>query len=338
MQERNLTLIRGNTEKNIKYITDDKQTAAGTEISEIKGRQLKTTGIAMALAAGICWGFSGACGQFMFDNKGMNSNWLVSVRLICAGTAILVYLLIKNPRAVIEPWKDKRDAADFIVFSVFGMTLCQYSYFMAIQHSNAGVATVLQYMGPALILVYVCLRTKRRPKLYETAALILSLGGTFILATHGDIASMALSKEALFWGIMAAVTLAVYSVHPERIVNKYGSLLPIGWAMFIGGIIMNIIFKPWNIEGVIVDGGTLLGLAGVILLGTILGFSLYLKGVQIIGAADAAMISCIEPVSAVAFSVLWLGERFMLIDILGMVLTIGAVFVISFFKGRSIKE
>lgn len=292
----------------------------------------------MALTAGVLWGFSGSCGQFMFDNKGMNSNWLVSVRLICAGAVILLYLLIKDPKAVFTPWKNKRDAADFLFFSIFGMTLCQYSYFMAIQYSNAGVATVMQYMGPALILVYVCMKAKRKPEIYEAAALFLSICGTFILATHGDITSMTLSKPALFWGIMSAVTLAVYSVHPERIINKYGSLLPVGWAMFIGGIIMNIVFRPWNIEGVIIDGSTVLALAGVIVLGTIVGFSLYLNGVRLIGAADAAMISCVEPVSAVLFSVFWLGERFMIIDIFGMALTVGAVIIISVFKGKSERQ
>ncbi len=97
-------------------------------------------------------------------------------------------------------WKNKRDAAEFLIFSFFGMTLCQYSYFMAIQHSNAGVATVLRY-GAALILIYVCLRARRKPRIYETGALILSLSGTFILATHGDVTTMALSRSELCSGV-----------------------------------------------------------------------------------------------------------------------------------------
>lgn len=298
----------------------------------------KTFGIIITLIAGICWGFSCACGQFLFDYKGVTSNWLVPIRLMLAGTMILVFLFVKSPGQVIAPWKNKRDAAEFLIFSFFGMTLCQYSYFMAIQHSNAGVATVLQYTGPALILIYVCLRARRKPRIYETGALILSLSGTFILATHGDVTTMALSDAALFWGVMAAITLAVYSVQPERIIHKYGSLLPVGWAMFLGGIVMNATFRPWTAKGIIIDLETVLALLGVVLFGTILAFSLYLKGMQLIGATDAAMISCVEPVAAVFFAVMWLGETFMPIDFLGMALTIGAVLVISFFKDSERKE
>ena len=47
-------------------------------------------GVALTLIGGICWGFSGACGQFLFDNKSVTSNWLVPIRLLTAGTAVLL--------------------------------------------------------------------------------------------------------------------------------------------------------------------------------------------------------------------------------------------------------
>ncbi len=298
-------------------------------------QEKKTFGIMITLIAGVCWGFSGACGQFLFDNKSVTSNWLVPIRLLTAGTAVLLYLLLRDPKKVFEPWKNRKDAIDFVIFSIFGMTLCQYSYFRAIQHSNAGVATVLQYTGPALILLYVCFRSRRRPRAYEIAALILSLSGTFILATHGDISTMALSGQAIFWGAMASLTLAIYSVQPERIIGKYGPLLPVGWAMFLGGIVMNVVFRPWTAVGVIVDVQTILALAGVVLFGTIIAFSLYLQGMDLIGPTDAAMISCVEPIAAVLFSFFWLGESFLPIDFFGMALTIGAVLSISLFKKQA---
>lgn len=298
----------------------------------------KTFGILVTLIAGVCWGFSGACGQFLFDYKNATSNWLVPIRLLTAGAAVLLYLLLRNPKKVLEPWKNKKDAFDFIIFSIFGMTLCQYSYFRAIQYSNAGVATVLQYTGPALILIYVCFRSRRNPRAYEIAALILSLSGTFVLATHGDISSMALSGQAIAWGAMASLTLAVYSVQPERIIKKYGSLLPIGWAMFLGGLLMNVVFRPWTAVHVIIDTETILALIGVVLFGTIIAFSLYLQGMNLIGPTDAAMISCVEPIAAVLFSFFWLGEAFLPIDFFGMALTIGAVLFISLFKEKEPSE
>lgn len=46
----------------------------------------------MVFAGGSLWGFSGACGQFLFQNKGMVSSWLVPVRLLSAGIILLAIL------------------------------------------------------------------------------------------------------------------------------------------------------------------------------------------------------------------------------------------------------
>ncbi|MBQ9973018.1 MAG: EamA family transporter [Firmicutes bacterium] len=291
-------------------------------------------GILITVFAGICWGFSGSCGQFLFDNKGVISNWLVPIRLITAGTSVLLFLLVVDRKKVLAPWKVKRDAKEMLIFAIAGMALCQYSYFTAIQHSNAGVATVLQYTGPILILAWLCMKQKRLPRRFEIIALGLVLGGAFLLATHGDLTTMTLTKPAIIWGVISAVALAIYSVQPERLLGIYGSLATTGWGMFIGGIVLNIMFKPWTITGVTVDGGTILALFGVIFFGTILAFCMYLTGVKYIGSTDAAMVSCVEPIAAVLFSAVWLGESFAFIDIIGMVLIIAGVLIISLVKDR----
>ena len=62
--------------------------------------------------------------------------------------------------------------------------LCQYSYFQTIEWSNAGTATVIQYLGPALIVVWVCLRTKRLPEKKEVLGMYLfAVTGIFLIAT-----------------------------------------------------------------------------------------------------------------------------------------------------------
>ena len=122
----------------------------------------------------------------------------------------------------------------------------QYTYFTTIQHSNAGIATVLQYFGPTLILLYVCFKEKRKPKPYEVVVLFLSLLGVFILATHGDMNTLKVSSVALFWGMLSAITLVIYTVQPAEILKKYGTAVVIAWGMFIGGIALSITAKPWE--------------------------------------------------------------------------------------------
>lgn len=290
----------------------------------------KVKGIVLTLVGGIFWGVGGSCGQFLFENKEVNSGLLVPIRLFAAGLLILVLQLIRKEK-IFDIWKEKRDAAETLLFALFGMMLCQYSYFTTIQYSNAGTATVLQYTGPAMILVYLCVKAKRWPKAYEIAALIFSCGGVFVLATHGDLSSLALPPEALFWGIVAAVTLVVYNLQPIRIIAKFSTLTVMGWGMTIGGIVLTAIMRPWKVSAVW-DGETAAALSFIVLFGTIAAFYCYLTGVRLVGAANASLLACIEPIAATIVAAAWLKVRFTPIDLVGFALTITAVVIISVYQ------
>ncbi|MBQ2000253.1 MAG: EamA family transporter [Clostridia bacterium] len=290
----------------------------------------KVKGIVLTLVGGIFWGVGGSCGQYLFENKEVNSGLLVPIRLFAAGLLILVLQLIRKEK-IFDIWKEKRDAAETLLFALFGMMLCQYSYFTTIQYSNAGTATVLQYTGPAMILVYLCVKAKRWPKAYEIAALIFSCGGVFVLATHGDLSSLALPPEALFWGIVAAVTLVVYNLQPIRIIAKFSTLTVMGWGMTIGGIVLTAIMRPWKVSAVW-DGETAAALSFIVLFGTIAAFYCYLTGVRLVGAANASLLACIEPIAATIVAAAWLKVRFTPIDLVGFALTITAVVIISVYQ------
>ena len=107
-------------------------------------------GTFLTIVGGILWGISGVCGQFLFQNKEVTAAWLVPIRLVTAGLLLLCYYFFKDKGKTFDIWKTKRNRTDIIVYGLAGMMLCQYSYFQTIEWSNAGTATVIQYLGPAL--------------------------------------------------------------------------------------------------------------------------------------------------------------------------------------------
>lgn len=293
-----------------------------------KEKNLQMTGIVMTLAGGGLWGFCGSCGQYLFQYKEVTSGWLVPLRLTFAGLLILVLLACREKGRVLDVWRERQGRRDILIFSVFGMMLCQYSYFTTIQYSNAGTATVLQYTGPALILVYLCIRDRKKPRAYELAALFCSMFGTFILATHGNISELAIPAEALLWGMISAVTLVIYTLQPAGLMKRYSTLLTLGWGMLIGGLVLMLLMRPWTLSPV-VDRQTVLAMSFIVLFGTICAFYFYLTGVKLVGASSASMLACIEPVAATVISVVWLKVRFRMIDLLGFVFVLSTVFIIS---------
>lgn len=285
-------------------------------------------GILCTLVGGTLWGFSGACGQFLFQYYHLNSLFLTSVRMTIAGMIIVIYGFFFFKDKMLEILKHKKDMLILLVFGIFGLGTCQFTYLQAINTSNAGTATVLQYLSPIYIMIFVCLTTKRIPTKKELFCIVLALGGTYVLATHGNPATMTLSSSGLFWGILSGMAAAAYALIPRRLMRLYGSVPVTGYGMLIGGIVMTLGFRSWQLATPL-DTRGMLAMGAIILLGTVLAFNLYLQGVNDIGAIKASMLASVEPVSAACFAFFWLHTSFQIIDLIGFGMIMTTVFLLS---------
>lgn len=288
----------------------------------------KKTGYFLTVFGAVCWAFSGACGQYLFQHRGLDADWLVSVRLTMAGLLLVLYSLARWRSGAVQMFRSRRSMGGVLVFAVFGMAMCQYSYFRSIELSNAATATTLQYTGPALVLLWLALREKRMPTPKELIAVVCAMGGAFLLATHGDLSQMALSPKALFWCILAAISIAVYSVQPRGLIAEYGTIPVTGVGMLIGGLGLCVIFRPWHIVGQW-DAVTVIGMIYIIIFGTICAFCCYLEGVRRIGAAKGSILAAVEPVASAVLSVCWLGVPLIGMDIGGIALIVAAMVLLA---------
>ena len=285
-------------------------------------------GTFLTIAGGILWGISGVCGQFLFQSKDVTASWLVPLRLVTAGFLLLCYYLIRDKGKAFDIWKTKRNRIDIIIYGLAGMMLCQYSYFQTIEWSNAGTATVIQYLGPALIVVWICLQTKRLPEKKEVLGVILAVTGIFLIATHGNPTTLALSQKALIMGLISAVSVVIYTVKPARMQAEFDTPLILAWGMLIGGIALTITFRPRN-NKVIFDGETFTALTFIILFGTMAGFSMYMTGVKMIGSVRASLYSCVEPVASMVLTAVWMKVSFTTPDLIGTAFVIATIIILA---------
>lgn len=265
---------------------------------------------------GICWGVSGTVGQYLFTRCGVDSGWLTVVRMFLAGVMLLSLALVRHRAKLLALWSNGRDVRRLLLFSIGGLMTCQYTYLAAIQHSNSATATVLQYTGQALILLWVCLRARRLPTAREATALALALLGAFLIATHGQLNALALSPQGLFWGLSAAVALMLYTLLPGDLLRRYDVSVCTGCGMFIGGVVLLLVTRAWSIT-VTLSTAVLLGVLEISLVGTALAFTLYLQGVHDLGGVRASLLACTEPVSAALCAALWLKTSFAWQDLVG---------------------
>ncbi|NLQ56095.1 DMT family transporter [Streptococcus mutans] len=284
-------------------------------------------GTVLVVLAAIAWGISGVSGQFLMK-QGISVYLLTSLRLLISGLLLIGVVIWQQPQQIKAILEDKKMLVGIFGFSICGLLLNQFSYLQAIHYTNAGTATVLQYMAPVLVLTIICFKNRSLPTIGELAAILLAILGTFVIATHGQLGNLALSPVGLFWGLFSAVTYTLYMLLPIKLIHKWGSLLVIGLGMVMGGLVFGLVSRSWQYNSHF-QANNLLAYVGLIIVGSVFAYTAFLKGVSLIGAVKGSLLASIEPVAAVFFSVTLMKEIFYSIDFLGMLLIILAVLIIS---------
>lgn len=284
-------------------------------------------GMMNVLIAAVLWGSSGVCAQYIMEQSQMSSQFLTMTRLLFAGLILLTLSFVHGDR-IFRIMKNRKDALSLLFFTLVGALTVQLSFLITIEKSNAATATVLQFLAPTIIVAWFSLVRKSRPGMLVFAAIGTSLIGTFLLVTHGNPTSLSISGGALFWGIVSAFTAAFYTTYPSQLIARYGTLPIVGWSMLIGGAVL-LPFYAGQGESFTLSGNVVLAFFYLVVIGTSLTFSLYLKGAQMIGGPRASILSCAEPLSSAFLSLLLLGITFTLPDWLGTLLILSSVILIS---------
>ena len=294
-------------------------------------KRYEVIGIILTLLGATLWGVSGTSVQFVGNFRNMNLEWLLTMRLITAGLLTVLYGWIRQGNAVFNVFCNWRDTLGLVIFGVFGMALCQYTYFRSIVIAGAGIATVLQYLAPSMIIIYLLMRYGKRPSTGEIISVILALVGTICLMGNNGFSFESFRSDVLFWGLLSAVGVAVYSVSPVRLLATYGTIPIVGFGMLLSGLVAAALFQQPHSYATW-DVWTVVGCFNVVFLGTIVSFNAYLEGVKRIGAVSGSILSSIEPISAAFFGWALLGNQFNWVGILGMAMIIATVIIIALEK------
>ena len=283
-------------------------------------------GIFFAAAGGIGWGISGVCSQYLFSAYNMDSAWLTAVRMILSGMVLLGIVLPKEQLNIFSIFKKRIDRMYLIAFALLGLLLCQYTFMGAIKYSNSATATVLQSLNVIIMAVIMAIWGRSRMPGTQIAAIILAILGTYLVTTNGNPSQMTLSFPGLVLGILAAVGVVTYTLLSRPIIQRWGNILVTGWGMLIGGSVLGIVARVWEIPANL-DWRAFVVVAVIVLVGTAGGFSAFLQGVKYIGPVKATLIGCLEPATATVLSAICLGSTFGAIELVGFLCILSTVFL-----------
>lgn len=284
-------------------------------------------GIFLASISATFWGISGAIAQTLFDTTDINSIWLTGIRMLGAGIGLLLISLLTHVD-LWSIWRHPRDLWQIVGYTLLGLMPVQFTYFLAVEASNAATATILQFMGPVFIALWMVVAHRQFPTRAEGIAILFALLGSFLLVTHGNPGTLVISVWALIWGLLSGVSSATNTLMPTQLLTKYSPMTVNTWSMLLGGMLFNFVQPVWSIHIPL----TLLNiskLSFVVIFGTLLAFLFFLQSLQYIRPTVVSLLDAFEPLSATVIAVVLLGVSFGWLDIIGSLLIISTVFILA---------
>lgn len=280
----------------------------------------RAQGRLLILAATVFWGTSATLARFVFRDRGVPPSTAVALRLAIAVTLLGVWLAWRKPSAL----RVRRgDWLYIVVLGLFGVAVVQGTYYYAIAKLGVGLAILLQYLAPALIVGFELLRGRRvRPRVL--GAVLAAIAGTALLVRGVGRAGRAMTPGDWMVGFGAAIAFAFYIVYSKRGLARYAPETVLFYTFLIAGVFWGCVTPPWRILAAGYDASLWLTFAALGVFSTLVPFVCFYAGLRRLPAAEAGIMATLEPVVAVVSAALVLGEGLQPIQWLGATLVLAA--------------
>jgi drug/metabolite transporter (DMT)-like permease len=291
-------------------------------------------GYLLIAGAALCWGFTAAFAKFLFIRH-IDPLTLAQVRAGFSFLALLAVALGGRRRMLrVRP----RLAAGLALLGVAGIAASNYTYLMAIHSSNVATAVLIQYTAPVWVALYALLAAPaggRRDNGASTGrtllAALLAFGGCALAVgpARRDAGRLAVSAAAIFWGLAAAFTFSFFNIWGRKMAKQVEVWTSLLWALGAATLFWCLVRSPLWLARADYPAREWALLVLYAMLSVLLPFSLFYSGLRRLPATHAAVTSSLEPIFAVVFAFLVVGERLAVPQFAGMAAVIAAVWLLQ---------
>lgn len=288
-------------------------------------------GVWIALFSSAVFGISGSFATSLLE-AGWSSGAAVAARMFGAFLVLLVPTVLAlrgRWSSLASNWKP------ILLFGLFGVGVCQFAYFQAVSRLSVGVALLLEYMAPVLIVLALWVHSRRVPRGLTIAGTLLSLGGLVLVL---DLAgAQRVDPIGVLWGLGAAVGLAVYFFVTAKANESLPPLVLATGGLLVGALLMLLLgatrllpftatFGPVGFAGF--ETPWWVALAGLVIVATVLAYVSGIMAARALGSKVASFISLTEVLFAVLWAWLLLGQMPAPVQLLGGLAIVGGVLLV----------
>ncbi|MFE7860890.1 DMT family transporter [Streptomyces sp. NPDC057403] len=290
----------------------------------------KGAGLGLALASAVAFGGSGVAAKPLIE-AGLDPLHVVWLRV--AGAALVMLPVAVRHRALLL-----RRPVLLVGFGLLAVAGVQACYFAALSRIPVGVALLVEYLAPGLVLGWV--RFVQRRPVTRAAALgvVLAVGG---LACVVEIwAGLGFDALGLLLALGAACCQVGYFVLSDQ-GSDAGEDAPdplgvIAYGLLIGALVLTAVARPWTMDWTVLTGTARMDgnpvpaallLAWIVLVATVLAYVTGVLSVRRLSPQVAGVVACLEAVIATVLAWVLLGEHLSAPQIVGGVVVLVGAFI-----------
>jgi len=289
-------------------------------------RSTRAAGLPLALVSAFAFGGSGPAAKPLLA-AGLSPLHVTWLRI--AGAALVLL-----PVAVRHLSLPRRRPLLILAYGVFPMAGVQACYFAAVSRIPVGVALLIEYLGPVLMLGWV--RFVRRWPVARSA------GVGAVLCVAGLTAVVEIWQGLRFDGVGialalgAAVCQACYFLLADTGGEPVNPTAMIAWGALVGAVVMTVLARPWTLPWSVLAAPAALGplhwpaygfVLWIVLITTVLSYLTGVLAVRMLSPQVAGVVSYLESIVATVLAWLLLGESLTGLQLAGGVLVLVGAFV-----------
>ncbi|WP_326622353.1 EamA family transporter [Streptomyces decoyicus] len=294
-------------------------------------------GLGIALASALAFGGSGVAAKPLIS-AGLEPLHVTWLRV--AGAALVMLPVAWRHRELAR----RRPVllAGYGLLAVAGVQAC---YFAALSRIPVGVALLIEYLAPALVLGWVRFVQKRPVTRAAAVGVVLAVGGLACVVEVWSGLSFDVIGLALALGAACCqVGYFVLSDHGSDGDDTVDPLGVIAYGLLIGAAVLTAIARPWDMHWPVLGGsaemnGTqvpaVLLLAWIVLIATVAAYATGVVSIRRLSPQVAGVVACLEAVIATVLAWVLLGEHLSAPQIVGGVVVLTGAFIAQSAKPKA---
>jgi drug/metabolite transporter (DMT)-like permease len=280
-------------------------------------------------AVTMIWGGTFVAGRFLADS--LSPLFAASLRFLLASMALLLFVLLARMPLVRPSARQWLQLAMLGFFGIFFYNLC---FFYGLHYINASRASLIVALNPAVIGLASWLLFKERLKRGKVAGIAICIAGAGLVIVSRNPQLLAANADAWIGDLLifgCVLSWGVYSLFSKGLNQTLGPVQTVTYSILLGTAMLwltSAVRGELSVEALIRLGPQQwLSLMYLGVLGSALAYIGYYDGIRKIGATRSGVFIALNPLTAVIFGALLLGEQLTLTMCLGGGLILAGIFL-----------